>query len=269
MSSFPASWLALRERHDALARNKSVLHAVAAFAASRPSIAITDLASGTGSTPRAIATILPKRQTWRLVDNDLGLLARAAAWHPPSAVHIQTIPVDLARDLELALDGQVDLVTASALLDLVSDAWLERLAIEIAARRLPLYAALTYDGTVSFDPRDPLDDAIISAVNEHQRRDKGFGPALGPAGASAAIRRFEIVAYRIVQGRSDWHLGREDTEVQRELVAGWAGAACDAGKISIDDAARWLASRRNFIQAGKSSIRVGHVDFFATPIGTR
>jgi hypothetical protein len=30
-----------------------------------------------------------------------------------------------------------------------------------------------------------------------------------------------------------------------------------------------LASRRNAIQAGKSSIRVGHVDFFATPIGTR
>jgi hypothetical protein len=269
MSAFPASWLALRERYDALARNKSVLDAVAAFAASRSSIAITDLASGTGSTPRAIVAVLPKRQSWRLVDNDLGLLARAAAWQPPAAVQIHTMPVDLARDLELALDGQVDLVTASALLDLVSDAWLERLAIEIAARRLPIYAALTYDGTVSFDPADRLDGAIISAVNEHQRRDKGFGAALGPIAASAAIRRFEIVAYQIVQGRSDWHLGRKDTELQSELVAGWAGAACDTGTISIDDGARWLASRRNFIQAGKSTIRVGHVDFFATPIGAR
>ena len=269
MSGFPASWLALRERYDVQARNKSVLDAVAAFASARSSIAITDLASGTGSTPRAIATLLPNRQVWRLVDNDLGLLARAGAWNAPSAIQLMTVPVDLARDLELALDGQVDLVTASALLDLVSDAWLERLAIEIAARRLPLYAALTYDGAVSFDPADPLDDGIIAGVNRHQTRDKGFGPALGPGAAATAIRRFEIVNYRIIQGRSDWTLGGKDTEIQTELVAGWAGAACDTGTISIDEAARWLASRRNAIQTGKSSIRVGHVDFFATPIGTR
>lgn len=269
MSVFPGSWLALRERYDALARNKTVLNAVAAFAAPLSSIAITDLASGTGSTLRAITMSLPKRQIWRLVDNDLSLLARAGAAQPSAAIRITTIPVDLARDLELALDGQVDLVTASALLDLVSEAWMERLVIEIAARRLSVYAALTYDGAVSFDPADPLDDAIISAVNRHQTRDKGFGPALGPRATSAAIRRCEIVGYRIIQGRSDWILGSKDTEMQTQVVGGWAGAACDTGTISIDEAARWLASRRNAIQAGRSSIRVGHIDFFATPIGTR
>ena len=61
------------------------------------------------------------------------------------------MPVDLARDLEAALDGPVDLVTTSALLDLVSDDWLERLAIEAAARRLPVYAALSYDGRIELD----------------------------------------------------------------------------------------------------------------------
>jgi hypothetical protein len=269
MSGFSASWLALRERYDAAARNRIVLDAVAAFAASLPSIAITDLASGTGATARAIATILPQRQSWRLVDNDLGLLARAAAWQPPPDLQLTTIPVDLARDLELALDGRVDLVTASGLLDLVSDAWIERLATEIAARRLPFYAALTYDGAVSFEPAHPLDGAIVSAVNQHQKRDKGFGPALGPEAARSAIRRFEIVGYRIAQGRSEWSLSGNDTEIQSELVAGWAGAARDTETISLDDAARWLASRRSSIQAGKSSMRVGHVDFFATPIGTR
>ena len=56
------------------------------------------------------------------------------------------MPVDLARDLEAALDGPVELVTTSALLDLVSHDWLDRLATEAAARNLPVYAALSYDG---------------------------------------------------------------------------------------------------------------------------
>ena len=204
MSRFPASWLALRERYDAAARNKTVLDDVAAFAAAQSSIAVTDLASGTGATLRALSPRLPTQQTWRLVDNDLGLLARAGATQRSPSIHVTTIPIDLARDLELALDGQVDLVTASALLDLVSAAWLERLVVEIAARKLPAYAALSFDGAVSLDPPDPLDEGVIAGVNEHQTRDKGFGPALGPAAALQASRRFESVGYRVVQGRSDW-----------------------------------------------------------------
>lgn len=268
MSGFAASWLALRERYDAQARSKIVLDAVAAFAAARSSIAVTDLASGTGATLRALSTRLPARQTWRLVDNDLSLLARAGATQCSLGIQVTTIPIDLARDLELALDGQVDLVTATALLDLVSAAWLERLVVEIATRKLPVYAALSYDGAVSFDPAGPLDDAVIAAVNEHQTRDKGFGAAVGPAAASQAIRRFESVGYRIVQGKSDWILGRDDGEMQNELAAGWAAAASET-TMSIDEAARWLTSRRKAIAAGKSSVRVGHLDFFAAPIGTR
>ena len=49
-----------------------------------------------------------------------------------------------------ALDGPVNLVTASALLDLVSAEWLERLVNEVAARRLPFYAALNYDTLDAF-----------------------------------------------------------------------------------------------------------------------
>src|ERR1035437_5568276 len=52
------------------------------------------------------------------------------------------VTLDLNRNLEAALDGPVDLVATSALLDLVSETWLDRLAGEIAARSIPLYAAL-------------------------------------------------------------------------------------------------------------------------------
>ena len=134
-----------------------------------------------------------------------------------------TTPIDLVRDLKAALDGPLDLVTTSALLDLVSDSWLERLATEVAARGLPFYAALTYDGRVTFEPSDPLDAAIIAAVGNHQRRDKGFGPALGPDAAKRAIAMFEAVGYFVVNAAADWVMKPHDRDMLAALVDGWAG----------------------------------------------
>src|SRR5581483_1529854 len=181
--SFSADWLALREPYDRRARNGEVVAAVATALAALPSVQVVDLACGTGSTVRALSEHLPRRQNWRLADNDLGLLARAKAMPLADGVTITAVPVDLNRDLEAALDGPVDLVTTSAFLDLVSRDWLDRLVTEIAARAIPIYAALTYDGRVDISPRDPGDAAIIAAVNKHQTTDKGFGAALGPGAA--------------------------------------------------------------------------------------
>lgn len=269
MSGFSSGWLTLREPYDTRARNASVLEAVSAWAADRMSVAAVDLACGQGSTLRAVSGHLPKRQSWRMVDNDLSLLARTADLARPPDLTVTSVPVDLARDLEMALDGPVELVTTSALLDLVSHDWLDRLVTETAARRLPVYAALSYDGLATLDPVDPLDSAVIDAVNQHQRGDKGFGPALGPEAASAAPGRFETVGYTVTQGASDWVFGPKDAEIQTEVLTGWAVAAREIGDSSIGDIIGWLARRRDHIAAGRSAMRVGHVDFFARPITTR
>jgi hypothetical protein len=266
--SFSASWLELREPHDRRARNATVLDAVAKAFADHSSIAITDIACGTGSTLRALSPRLKARQNWRLADNDLSLLARTPQSQPPDLM-VTTTPVDLERDLEAALDGPADLVTTSALLDLVSDAWLERLAIEAAARQLPVYAALSYDGRVEMTPSDPGDAAIIGAVNQHQRTDKGFGPALGPDAATVAPERFARVGYAVVQGGSDWVFGPNDREIQLETLTGWATAAREIGTVPLPDVVSWLTRRRDLVAAGRSTIRVGHIDFFARPTGSR
>lgn len=268
MTGFSAEWLELREPFDLRARNADVLDAVAVHVAARHSIGIVDLACGTGSTVRAIASRLAPRQDWRLVDNDLGLLGRAAMVARPNGT-VRAMPVDLALDLEAALDGPVDLVTTSASLDLVSDEWLERLAVEAAVRRLPVYAALIYDGRVACDPADRLDRKIIAAVNRHQRRDKGFGPALGPTAAAAAIRRFRRAGYAVVQGRSDWQFAPHDLDIQQAVIAGWAAAAQDLGDLPSADIAGWLERRHDLVGAGRSTIRVGHIDIFARPTATR
>jgi SAM-dependent methyltransferase len=269
MSGFSAEWLALREPYDRAARNAVVLDAVAAAFRGRTSISVVDLACGTGATLRAIGRHLPGQQTWRLVDNDLGLLARAASSGKPPHLSVVTQPVDLVRDLELALTGPLDLITASALLDLVSAEWLDRLIIEAAARRLPVYAALTYDGRAAVEPGRPLDAELVAGFNLHQRTDKGFGAALGPTAATRALERFEHFGYAVVQGRSDWMFGPDDRTIQDVLFAGWAELGALTTASPTDRIATWLARRRADLAQGRSSLRIGHVDIFARPIGTR
>lgn len=261
--SFSAAWLALREPHDKRARNADVLDAVVTAFASHVSLNVADIGCGTGSTYRTLSPRLPPGQRWRLYDNDLSLLARAAG-----PANVTTVPLDLSRDLEAALDGVVDLVATSALLDLVSAEWLERFATELAARRLPVYAALSYDGRASLEPLDPMDARIVAAVNRHQRTDKGFGPALGPAAAQAAVAQFEALGYAVIQGQSDWQFEPGDREIQIEMLSGWAAAARDID-VKVDDAVAWLTRRRALVNEGRSTIRVGHVDFFARPTGKR
>jgi hypothetical protein len=241
-----------------------VLDAVASAFAGYASLNVADLACGTGSTYRALSPRLPAGQRWRLFDNDISLLARAGG-----PANVTTVPLDLSRDVEGALDGPVDLVATSALLDLVSEAWLERFVTEAAARRLPVYAALSYDGRIGLDPADPLDAKIVAAVDAHQRTDKGFGPALGPDAAKAAIEQLQRLNYSVVQGASDWVFGSQDGEIQMETLSGWATAAREIGDPPLAEVVGWLTRRRDTTAAGGSTIRVGHLDFFALPSSAR
>ena len=269
MSGFSADWLTLREPYDLRARNPEVIAAIAASVAALPSIHIADLACGTGATVRALSRHLPARQVWRLADNDLGLLGRANAMALGENVRVMAVPLDLNRDLEAALDGPIDLVTTSAFLDLVSKDWLDRLTTEVAARAIPFYAALSYDGRIDISPRDSADTSVVAAVNRHQATDKGFGPALGPEAAAYAIGAFERLGYTVTHRQSDWTIGPNDRDIQLEIFAGWAGAAREIGALPLADTASWLTRRRASVAAGTASLRVGHVDFFAVPTGRR
>lgn len=266
--SFSAEWLELREPYDLRARNADVLDAVCDLLAGKPSVAVVDLACGTGSTFRALSPRISARQNWRLVDHDLKLLARVPPSSPPS-INVTAVPIDLNRDLEAAFDSAADLITTSALLDLVSSEWLNRLALEAAARRWPVYAALSYDGRAELKPADPIDRRIIDAVNRHQCTDKGFGAALGPSAAPTAIETFERVGYTVLHGFADWEFAPTDREIQTEILSGWAAAAREIGDPPQREIVDWLERRRGLIAAGRSSLRVGHVDLLACPTGMR
>ena len=269
MTRFTAEWLSLREPYDRAARNPSILGAVVDAFQGATSIRVVDLACGTGATLRALEARLPRRQNWQLVDNDLGLLGRASVLGRPPDLNVVTTPLDLVRDLELALDGALDLVTTSALFDLVSLEWLDRLAVEAAARRVPVYAGLTYDGRTVIEPSDPCDAAILAQVDTHQRTDKGFGPALGASAAARGTERFESVGYKVLQGQSDWLMGPNDRAIQETIFTGWSQIASASERVARDLVTGWLARRRAYLTQGRSTLHVGHVDIFARPIASR
>lgn len=268
MSGFTAEWLSLREPHDLAARNSKVLGAVTTSIKSGP-LHVVDLACGSGSTVRALHRQIPTPQHWDLVDHDPSLLALASNQTLHKAITLKAISLDLSREVEIALGSETNLITTSALLDLVSETWLHQFARAVAARAIPVYAALTYNGVVDLSPPDSFDTAIVSAVNAHQRTDKGFGPALGPSAASTAIASFEALGYSVVSGPSDWTIGPNDRAMQTELFDGWAKAALELGTLPSAEIESWLQRRTTVVNAGRSSVRVGHVDFFAFPSSMR
>jgi len=265
MSGFSAEWLALREPADLRARDKDVLTSVATHFADRASLTIVDLACGTGATQRALAPHILCRQNWVMVDNNLSLLARAGAGQTQPGCTMRTIPIDLVRDLEHALDGGPDLIVTSALLDLVSAEWLDRLVLECAVRKLPLYAALTYDGRITCEPGDSFDGAVVNALNRHQLRDKGFGPALGPTALAALRESLKAAGYIMHEGTSDWVVSSNERALQQATLAGFAKAAHEMGDLSTQDVAGWLQRRLALVGGGRASLRVGHGDVFAHP----
>ena len=278
MTGFSAQWLALREGADFLARDAAVRDTVVQRFSKSDTLTIVDLACGAGSNPRALAPFLGPRQSWRLVDHDAGLLASAraalTAWadavegEEPLVSHKNGRRLtfiferlDLDADLARALKG-ADLVTAAAFFDLVSPDWIERFCAELARRRLPLYAVLSYDGRESWTPPHAADAAMLDAFHRHQARDKGFGPAAGPRSSAMLRETLERHGFEVHVGASPWRLGEGDAELIAALSEGAAEAVAQTGLVDAEVIADWRAARR-----AASGCEIGHVDIFASPCG--
>ncbi|CAN7553545.1 class I SAM-dependent methyltransferase [Pseudorhodoferax sp. LjRoot39] len=263
---FSRDWLALREPFDRAARAAGD----AAMAAHRPAglLQVLDLGCGTGSSLRALAPRLGGAQRWCLVDHDPDLLAAAPQAIRPWAER-QDLQVawschraELATGLADLPFPQHGLVTASALLDLVSEAWLTELVARCRAAGAAVCWSLSVDGRLDFTPADPADAQVLALFAAHQRRDKGFGPALGETAPARADALLRTAGYRTLLAQSDWHIagarGADDQAMLQALVEGMAMAAQEQGPAQAGAVQTWRARRL----AGLAGTRlcVGHTD---------
>jgi hypothetical protein len=265
VGDFSADWLALREPADHAARSAPLTRTLSDVIQRNEELRVLDLGAGTGSNVRYLVARLPRPQRWLLADRDAALLAHAPR-APIPHVEVDTRQVDLAAladdEMRALVDGHA-LVTASALLDLVSERWLLTLAARCREAGAAALFALTYDGRIECAPADREDESIRRLVNEHQHRDKGFGPALGPAATDCAERALAALGYRVERDRSDWTLRAEASGLQREVIDGWARAAIEMAPARAASIGAWRARRFAHLTDSRSELRVGHEDLAA------
>ena len=259
MTESLSEWLSLREAADAAARSTTLLAALV-DALPAPPLRIVDLGTGTGSNVRYLSARLPRPQEWLVVDRDALLLEELRQRVDVSLIVRAANLGALTEDLFAARH----LVTASALLDLVSEPWLQHLAQHCRRVGAAALFALTYNGESSCTPSEPEDDFVRNLLNSHQRQnDKGFGRGAGPDATDAAERAYAGAGYVVRRARSDWNLAESDAALQRPLVQGWADAAVELAPDRAVLIAEWLARRVRHIDEGRSRIVVGHEDLAA------
>ncbi len=120
--------------------------------------------------------------------------------------------------------------------------------------------ALSYDGRTTLEPPEPEDGEVLELFNRHQLGDKGFGPALGPGAAAAAEAAFKAHGYEVRVAPSDWVIGAHETALQLELLDGWLNAAREIAPERHAALLSWHDRRSAHIAAGRSTLRVGHLD---------
>ena len=113
-----------------------------------------------------MAKVLDSPQKWLLIDQDTDLLAAAAAQLEPLDLSVETRALQLLpQTFAGLLPAQTRLVTASALIDLVSVQWLQALVKEVADNRAALLVVLSYAGRFELSPQHPDDDLLRVLVN--------------------------------------------------------------------------------------------------------
>jgi SAM-dependent methyltransferase len=214
-----AGWLALREPADAAARSTELVDELVSFLPERE-LVVHDLGCGTGSMARWLAPLLPGSQRWVLHDRDRELLDRVEL----ASLEAETRHDDITR-LDQATLADADLVTASALLDMMTADELARFVRTCARVGCPVLITLSVVGRVELTPEDPLDPEVMAAFNAHQRRDTTRGRLLGPNASPTAAQAFTARGRTVVARPSPWHLGPDRTELLAEWFTGWLAAA--------------------------------------------
>ena len=259
-----AEWLDLREPADAAARARDLVEHLRRHLPATGCRVIHDLACGTGSMGRWLAPLLPGPQRWVLHDLDAELLHVAAAKPPGPAADGASVVVETRRSdvTQLGPDELADasLITASALLDLLTREELAGLIEVCEEAGCPVLLSLSVVGRVELAPAHSLDARTAAAFDAHQRRMTARGRLLGPDAVAAAVDGFRRLGAEVLVRPTPWKLGAAEADVAAEWFAGWIRAACEQSAGLASDTGSYASRRLAKARAGELAVTVGHAD---------
>jgi hypothetical protein len=264
-------WLALRESADAAARAGDLVALLESrLPADGPGV-IHDLGGGTGAMARWLAPQLPGPQHWVVHDRDADLLRAAAADPPGPAADGASVTVE-CKQSDITRLGPGDLadatvITASALLDLLTADELAALVTTCGGAGVPILLTLSVVGRVEVTPADPLDRRVADAFDAHQRRTTARGRLLGPDAVGVAVDEFRRRGAEVLVRPSPWRLGPRQADLAAEWFAGWAGAACEQRPELSAETDVYARRRLAQAAAGQLGITVDHADLLVMPRG--
>jgi hypothetical protein len=262
-------WLDLREGADAAARARELVGKLRGRLPARGPFVIHDLACGSGAMGRWLAPLLPGPQRWILHDRDADLLALAAADVPGPAADGAAVVAEtrLSDVTQLGRDhlGGATLITASALLDLLTGNELGALIRACVGAGCPVLLTLSVTGRVHLVPADQLDARVAAAFDGHQRRLTSRGRLLGPDAVTAAMDGFRRLGAEVVVRPSPWRLGAAESGLVAEWFAGWVDAACEQEAELAAEADLYRRRRLREARAGGLTVTVGHADLLVLP----
>ena len=264
-----AGWLALREPADATARARDLIDHLGRQRPATGRWVIHDLGGGTGAMGRWLAPLLTGPQRWVVHDRDADLLAIADARVPGpaadgAAVTVEARHSDVTRLHRRDLAGAT-LITASALLDMLTADELTRIAAVCASAGCPALLTLTVVGRVGLTPTHRLDQPMAAAFNAHQRRATERGALLGPDAAGFAVAEFRRLGAEVLVRDSPWRLDAAHSDLLAAWFSGWVGAARDQGVEPAAEADAYTGLRLAQARAGELAATVGHADVLALP----
>jgi len=171
-------------------------------------------------------------------------------------------PSDVTRLRASDLAGAA-LVTASALLDLLTEEELSALLAVWAGVGCPLLLTLSVVGRVELTPEEPLDRRIAAAFDAHQRRTTGRGRLLGPDAVAAAVAELERLGAGVLVRPSPWRLDAAEAGLAAQWLTGWVAAACERSPDLAPEAGAYARRRLAQAAAGTLTVMVDHADLLA------
>jgi hypothetical protein len=262
-------WLALREPADAVARASDLVEPLERHLPATGRRVIHDLGCGTGAMGRWLAPRLPGPQHWVLRDHDADLLLAAATERPGPAADGATVIVETKQSDITRLPprdlADASLITASALLDMLTEEELAGLVSVCAAAGCPVLLTLSVVGRVELTPGDPLDRDVAAAFDAHQRRTTPGGRRLGPDAVALASEAFGRLGAEILVRPSPWRLGASQAELAAEWFSGWVSAARAQRTELAAETDGYKRRRLAQAAAGQLTVIVDHVDLRILP----